>query len=44
VLPTAAAGATATILNDAAMTPVDVVKQRLQVGVGGLTRVLTDTP
>jgi solute carrier family 25 iron transporter 28/37 len=30
-LATAAAGAAATLLNDAVMTPVDVVKQRLQV-------------
>lgn len=30
-LPTAAAGAIATTVNDALMTPVDVVKQRLQV-------------
>lgn len=32
---TAAAGATATTVNDLFMTPVDVVKQRLQVGGGG---------
>jgi len=30
-LPTAAAGATATLVNDGFMTPVDVIKQRLQV-------------
>jgi solute carrier family 25 iron transporter 28/37 len=30
-LPTAAAGATATLVNDAFMVPIDVVKQRLQV-------------
>eukprot|EP00879_Flechtneria_rotunda_P018405 GHRR01019307.1.p1 GENE.GHRR01019307.1~~GHRR01019307.1.p1 ORF type:complete len:291 (+),score=94.23 GHRR01019307.1:733-1605(+) len=30
-LPTAAAGATATIVNDGIMVPVDVIKQRLQV-------------
>jgi solute carrier family 25 iron transporter 28/37 len=30
-LPTATAGAIATIVNDGFMTPVDVVKQRLQV-------------
>jgi hypothetical protein len=30
----ASAGAAATLVNDAAMTPVDVVKQRLQVGAG----------
>jgi solute carrier family 25 (mitochondrial iron transporter), member 28/37 len=29
-LPTAGAGALATVVNDAIMTPVDVVKQRLQ--------------
>ena len=31
----AAAGAMATVVNEAIMTPVDVVKQRLQVCVGG---------
>ena len=30
-IATAAAGATATIVNDACMTPMDVIKQRLQV-------------
>jgi len=30
----ASAGAAATLVNDAAMTPVDVIKQRLQVGAG----------
>lgn len=30
-LPTAAAGAIATVVNDGLMTPVDVIKQRLQV-------------
>jgi hypothetical protein len=34
-LPTAAAGATATLVNDAFMVPVDVIKQRLQVCIGG---------
>ena len=39
-LATAAAGATATIVNDGCMTPWDVVKQRMQVGgwVGGCGR------
>lgn len=36
VTATAAAGATATVVNDAIMTPVDVVKQRLQVGELGI--------
>lgn len=34
----AAAGSVATLVNDAAMTPVDVIKQRLQVGDTPCTR------
>jgi solute carrier family 25 iron transporter 28/37 len=34
-LATAAAGATATIVNDGCMNPWDVVKQRMQVGGRG---------
>lgn len=33
-LETALAGCSATVVNDALMTPVDCVKQRLQVGEG----------
>lgn len=36
-LATAAAGATATIVNDGCMNPWDVVKQRMQVRVAGST-------
>lgn len=38
-LATAAAGATATFVNDGCMTPWDVVKQRMQVGGGGCVGV-----
>ena len=40
----AAAGATATIISDACMTPFDVIKQRLQVGfiITPLAMLLSD--